>query len=101
MFALKNISYTQKHGNIQSFLYIERSYIFHAIKILTQIQIKNYIGCEIHVQVKLPASSGFVAEQSASFPGREDDLKTLFCLTNSRALFAARAAYIRHNRYNW
>lgn len=40
----------------------------------------------------LPASSGFVEEQSASFPGRDDDLKTLFCRTNSLALFAASAA---------
>lgn len=40
----------------------------------------------------IPDSSGFVVEQSASFPGRDDDLSTLFCLTNSLALFAARAA---------
>ena len=40
----------------------------------------------------IPDSSGFVDEQSASFPGRDDDLSTLFCLTNSLALFAARAA---------
>lgn len=41
----------------------------------------------------IPASSGFVAEQSASFPGRDEDFKTPFCLTNSLALFAARAAW--------
>lgn len=40
----------------------------------------------------LPDSSGFVDEQSASFPGRDDDFNTLFCRTNSLALFAARAA---------
>lgn len=40
----------------------------------------------------IPDSSGFVDEQSASFPGREEDRKTLFCLTSSLALFAARAA---------
>lgn len=43
-------------------------------------------------KLNIPDSSGFVAEQSASFPGRDEDLKTLFCLTNSLALFAARAA---------
>jgi len=40
----------------------------------------------------IPHSSGFEDEQSASFPGRDEDLNTLFCLTNSLALFAARAA---------
>ena len=40
----------------------------------------------------LPDSSGLVEEQSASFPGREDDFRTLFDLTNSLALFAANAA---------
>jgi hypothetical protein len=40
----------------------------------------------------VPDSSGLVDEQSASFPGSDDDLNTLFCLTNSLALFAARAA---------
>ena len=40
----------------------------------------------------LPDSSGFVDEQSANFPGSDDDRKTLFCLTNSLALFAAKAA---------
>ena len=42
---------------------------------------------------QLPDSSGSVDEQSASFPGRDDDFKTLFCLTNSLALFAAKAAF--------
>ena len=41
----------------------------------------------------LPDSSGFVAEQSASFPGREEDFRTLFVLTNSLARLAAIAAY--------
>jgi len=40
----------------------------------------------------VPDSSGFVEEQSASFPGRDDDLRTLFCLTSSLARLAARAA---------
>lgn len=44
-------------------------------------------------KLSIPESSGFVEEQSASFPGRDEDLKTLFCLTNSLALLAARAAY--------
>lgn len=42
----------------------------------------------------IPHSSGFLDEQSASFPGRDEDLNTLFSLTNSLALFAARAAYL-------
>jgi len=44
------------------------------------------------IEISIPHSSGSVDEQSASFPGREEDLNTLFCLTNSLALFAARAA---------
>lgn len=44
------------------------------------------------IEASIPHSSGFVDEQSASFPGRDEDLKTLFCLTNSLALFAAKAA---------
>lgn len=43
--------------------------------------------------LSLPDSSGFVDVQSASFPGRDDERKTLFCLTSSLALFAAKAAY--------
>jgi hypothetical protein len=38
-------------------------------------------------------SSEFVDSQSASFPGSEDDFKTLFVLTNSLAGFAAKSAY--------
>lgn len=44
---------------------------------------------------QLPHSSGFVDEQSANFPGREEDFSTLFDLTNSLARFAAMAAYIK------
>lgn len=40
----------------------------------------------------IPDSSGFVDEQSANFPGSDEDLSTPFCLTKSLALFAARAA---------
>jgi hypothetical protein len=40
----------------------------------------------------IPDTSGSVDEQSASFPGSDDDFKTLFDLTNSLALLAAKAA---------
>ena len=42
----------------------------------------------------IPDSSGVVDEQSANFPGSDEDLSTLFCLTKSLALFAAIAAWI-------
>ena len=54
-----------------------------------EFHIKSTKGKKIE---QLPDSSGSVHEQSASFPGRDDDFKTLFCLTNSLALFAAKAA---------
>ena len=44
------------------------------------------------INVGSPDSSGFVDAQSASFPGSDEDFKTLFVLTNSLALLAANAA---------
>jgi hypothetical protein len=53
---------------------------------------KKFLSVSNKMGPHIPDSSGFVDEQSASFPGREDERKTLFCLTSSLALFAARAA---------
>lgn len=39
-----------------------------------------------------PDSAGLEDAQSASFPGSEEDFKTLFVLTNSLARLAANAA---------
>jgi hypothetical protein len=45
-----------------------------------------------NINVGSPDSSGLVEAQSASFPGSEEDFKTLFVLTNSLARLAANAA---------
>lgn len=45
-----------------------------------------------HAGQYIPDTSGSVDEQSASFPGSDDDFKTLFDLTSSLALLAAKAA---------
>lgn len=53
---------------------------------------QSYKG-HYHAGEFIPDSSGSVDEQSDSFPGSDEDFKTLFDLTNSLALLAAKAAY--------
>lgn len=63
------------------------------------IRLFNQVIHSITHDKSIPDSSGFVDEQTTSFTGRDEDFKTLFCLTNSLALFAAKAAWLQNKSH--
>lgn len=85
------LKFRNKNRN-RTWLLVSKAFNNQIIENPNEYSFEKLIAVSYKMVQDIPDSSGFVDEQSASFPGREEDRKTLFCLTSSLALFAARAA---------